>query len=75
MRNLSQKHDLHDVIVGPGSGPHYASLQCVNCNVHIAWLSEAQANIAVKHIGVAAIERINEVNELNEVKELNEVTK
>ncbi len=75
MRNLPTKHDLHRVTIGSGSGPHYASLRCADCNVHIAWLSQTQTAIAVKHIGVAAIERINEVNELNEVKELNEVTK
>jgi hypothetical protein len=72
LKNLSIKHDNHTVEIGPGSGPHYASLRCKDCNVHIAWLSKHQFFIAARHIGVAAIERINEINE---IKELNEVTK
>jgi hypothetical protein len=30
-------------IVGPGSGPHLASVHCRNCNKHRAWLSKHTA--------------------------------
>jgi hypothetical protein len=42
MKNLSHKHDSHDVVIGPGGGPHYKSLQCADCNKHIAWMNKQQ---------------------------------
>jgi hypothetical protein len=35
----------HDMLhVGPGRGPHRASLQCVRCGRHCGWLSHKTAN-------------------------------
>jgi phage FluMu protein Com len=31
----------NDVIVGHGSGPHYASLRCAQCNQFLRWVSES----------------------------------
>jgi len=39
------KHNNHQVRVHltRGLGPHYAALRCVDCNRHIQWLSQSQA--------------------------------
>jgi hypothetical protein len=42
MKNLSHKHDNPNVVIGPGSGPHYAALRCNDCNKHIMWLNKQQ---------------------------------
>jgi hypothetical protein len=33
-----------DVIIGPGTGPHAASLRCASCDRHRGWLPLAFAN-------------------------------
>lgn len=39
------KHDNHTMRIHltRGLGPHYAALRCVECNVHIQWLSKEDA--------------------------------
>ena len=30
--------DSRELVTGPGSGPHYAALECAECGRHIRWL-------------------------------------
>ena len=68
MNNLSTKHNTHEVEIGAGSGPHYASLRCKDCNVHIAWLSKSQYFIAVRHLTFAAINELKKLKNLTKLK-------
>jgi hypothetical protein len=45
-------HDLHHL--GPGSGPHRASLHCSSCGRHCGWLSHQVAKFlsdVIEHFG------------------------
>jgi hypothetical protein len=68
MQNLSHKHDKHTVEIGAGSGPHYASLRCKDCNVHIAWLSKSQYFVAARHLTFAAINELKKLKNLTKLK-------
>ena len=43
-----KKHNRCPVVVGPGKGPHYASLWCKKHNVKIQWLSEQETKLIKK---------------------------
>jgi hypothetical protein len=51
------RHDSHTVSVHltkPNS-KHYAALRCLECNVHIQWLSQAETD-DVKSLGVKTLQ-------------------
>lgn len=41
--------------IGAGSGPHVASLVCVNCERHIAWLGAAHLDAMVAAQGAGRV--------------------
>lgn len=47
---ISKRHELHTVRVHPTrqQGPHYAALRCEQCNKHIQWLNQVDADLIQK---------------------------
>ena len=33
-------HTNHSVEISPGRGPHAGELRCIQCNIHLKWLSK-----------------------------------
>lgn len=51
MKSPQQKHLDHQVVIAPGSGPHAYQLRCTECDAHIQWLSQVQAEYLVEEMG------------------------
>ena len=45
IRTPQQRHAQHQVEVRPGSGPHPAQLWCRQCQRHVQWITQAQAEL------------------------------
>jgi len=47
---ISKRHELHSVSVHKTrqQGPHYAALRCEQCNKHIQWLNQVDADFIQK---------------------------
>lgn len=58
------KHDNHQarIHLTRNIGPHYAALRCVDCNVHIQWLSQTET-LALQEQGIKV--KLNVTNEGN----------
>ena len=48
---IYNKHKNHAVWLQPGSGPHAYELRCRECNTHIQWISQSQAQVLVAECG------------------------
>lgn len=51
MKNLSTKHDSHEVMIHPGHGPHFRSLRCNECKTFIMHLGRDQYD-ALTQMGI-----------------------
>lgn len=40
-----QRHAQHETELRPGTGPHAARLWCVQCQKHIQWVTQSQAQL------------------------------
>jgi hypothetical protein len=45
-RHCQCRHNM--LLVGPGRGPHRASLQCARCGLHCGWLSHKTATLSFR---------------------------
>lgn len=48
MKNLSTKHDSHEVAIHPGHGPHFRSLRCEECKTFIMHLGRHQYDTLIQ---------------------------
>jgi len=48
---LCPKCDSHNHTVGPGSGPHYARVQCADCGAFVRWAKKP------RHIALTSAQR------------------
>lgn len=48
MKNLSTKHDSHEVMIHPGHGPHFRSLRCDECKAFIMHLGRDQYDTLIQ---------------------------
>jgi hypothetical protein len=46
-KTKSTDHTKHPVEISPGRGPHAGELRCVQCNIHLKWLSKKHYKILV----------------------------